>query len=637
MYIRILLFLFLASGSGAAIAQQKLQLIPAEPQRGEKLTIRYDPSAPGAKIPASADTVEMVFTYSNFYEYPWRIPMSKNGRYYEFSFVVPHYATFATFYLQSGTVKDQPASDKHFAIPVYKDGRRIENSYLYEQYSLQSQMGKVPELEAKKAELLEQELKEYPDNYEAKLRLLNYKMATGNDADKQRYREEARKVIADKFYEYPGKAGYMNKTTMGYLIIGENSRLDSIRKVVRRDFPESEVGYGMRISEIAQEEDTAVMARKMELLLRNERADNKAFFSEAHDRLFRHYASLKQKDKALYHLENIKKDFTPYTPEILKEQSEILLNAGIALDKALKLARHALVLSDTFEVGLTRHFPETGHIPSFVSREERKASTLKNTGIMKSVIALILNKQGFEQDAAANMAEALQLSEDPELLANAGKFYSETKQHDKAFAVYKKIMLQVPEDTVSLARMQDSYLNMGRSKDQWTGELDALNTHWKNEMLEELRKEIITEDAPDFVPALVDLSGKPVSKSILNNKVVVVNFWATWCVPCMKEMPYMQNAYTRYAGNKNVQFMVVNSGSNNSLDDARGWSGNKTYNFPVFYNKDRTIGTKFGFNVIPATYILDQEGKVRFEIIGFEGPVIQRKVEVAIDMLLNGA
>ena len=89
-------------------------------------------------------------------------------------------------------------------------------------------------------------------------------MATGNDADKQRYREEARKVIADKFYEYPGKAGYMNKTTMGYLIIGENSRLDSIRKVVRRDFPESEVGYGMRISEIAQEEDTAVMARKME-------------------------------------------------------------------------------------------------------------------------------------------------------------------------------------------------------------------------------------------------------------------------------------------------------------------------------------------------------------------------------------
>ena len=71
-------------------------------------------------------------------------------------------------------MKDQPASEKHFAIPVYKHGRRIENSYLYEQYSLQSQMGKVPELEAKKAELLKQELKEYPDNYEAKLRLLNY-------------------------------------------------------------------------------------------------------------------------------------------------------------------------------------------------------------------------------------------------------------------------------------------------------------------------------------------------------------------------------------------------------------------------------------------------------------------------------
>ena len=82
--------------------------------------------------------------------------------------------------------------------------------------------------------------------------------------------------------------------------------------------------------------------------------------------------------------------------------------------------------------------------------------------------------------------------------------------------------------------------------------------------------------------------------------------------------------------------MIINSGSNNSLQDAQGWSGNKTYDFPVFYNKDRTIGTKFGFNVIPATYIFDRKGNIRFKIIGFEGAAIQRKVEVAIDMLLAG-
>ena len=627
------LLLLLFTASAGIEAQEKLQTIPAQPERGKKVTIRYNPAAPGSTIAPSSQTVEMVFTYSNLYEFPWRIPMHKKGDVWEFSFVVPRYATYATFYLQSGDAKDMPAANKHFEFAVYDQGKRVQNGYLYENYSLQAQIGKAPDLEERKAALLEKELQLYPDNYEAKLRLLNYKIAKADAGSKENLRNEARSIIAAKFMENPGNMGLMNKTTMGYLIIGENSRLDSIRKVVSEKFPETEVGYSQKISEISQETDSIKMAAQLHELLKKENAENYRFFSSAHERLFRHYAARKETEKALFHLGKMNADFTPYTPEELKERAEVLLNAEIALEKALQLAKHSLTLADTFPVGIIRHFPETGHIPSYVSPEARKEATAKATANLKSIISLIRMKQGFEDEAESAMEEALALSSDVETLANAGKFYWQTNRYDKAFQAYKSIMMKVPEDTFALSNMKKSYISKNNSSSGWDAQMEELNSHWRKEMTAQLQKEIINLPTPDFLKSIVDIKGKPVRADLIKNKIVIVDFWATWCVPCMKEMPYVDNAFQKYKNNKDVLFMIVNSGSNNTLKDAQGWWGNEKYNFPVFYNSDRNIGQKFGFNVIPATYIIDKKGNIRFKTIGFEGPVIQRKIEGAIEML----
>ena len=101
----------------------------------------------------------------------------------------------------------------------------------------------------------------------------------------------------------------------------------------------------------------------------------------------------------------------------------------------------------------------------------------------------------------------------------------------------------------------------------------------------------------------------------------------------MKEMPYMQLAYNKYKNDPNVVFMIVNSGSNNELSDAQNWWGNKRYDFPVYYNKDRSIGQKLDFNVIPATYVIDKNYKMRFKTIGFEGPIIAHKIPASIELL----
>lgn len=629
------LLLLLLAAPAQGFSQSRVEIIPAYPERGKKVTIRYDPQAAGATIPPEAKELTMVLTQSNFYEFPLKMALQKKGQFWETSFMVPPYAIYATFYLQSGEWKDQPSAKMHYELNFYEGKSKVKGSYLHKGYSLAVQRGKYPDLEKDKALLFEEELKYYPDNYEARLRLLTYKMTLANEVEKEQLKAEAMAVIAAKFNEVPGEMGHMNTTTMGYLIIGENSLLDSIRNVVKQDYPETEAGYSLRIGDILRGDDSTVMISQLQHLLEKETPANSKFFGEAHEQLFKLYAIRKDEQKTLYHLGKLNGPFTPYTPTNLKEQAEILLKNDIALPAALKLANYALVLADTVPVGLIRHFPETGYLPSYVTREARAASTQKFTANMKSIIGLINNKLGFQEQAATLIQEALTASADVETLTNAGSFYLQTGLYSKAFSAYKQIMLQKPEDTAALANMERNFMLLNNANGSWKAQMEELNAHWKNEMLTELKKEIINIKTPDFLKSVVDLKGRPVSAKFIKNKIVVLNFWATWCVPCMKEMPYVQNAYDKFKGRNDVVFMIVNSGAKNSLQDAQNWFGNKRYSFPVFYNTDRAIGEKLGFNVIPATYIIDKKGNTRFKTIGFEGPVVQRQIEVSIDMLLQ--
>src|SRR5215218_5282429 len=104
-YIACLLFLF-AGQSGSA---QELKLSPEFPERGQKVTISFTPASGSEQINDKDTAVTMVFTFSNLYDVPYRLPMVKNGGRWEVSFTLARYATYATFTLESGTKVQQPA------------------------------------------------------------------------------------------------------------------------------------------------------------------------------------------------------------------------------------------------------------------------------------------------------------------------------------------------------------------------------------------------------------------------------------------------------------------------------------------------------------------------------------------------
>ena len=594
----LLLLLLLAVWTvNETYAQQRVTISPAYPERGQTVTITYDPTAAGAGIPANAAPVTLVFSYSNFYNQAWRMNMQRAGEKWTTSFVLPNYATFATFYLESGEAIDKPAADRHYEVGVYKNKIPVEDMLLYKAYSLTAQMGKSPLLADKQAALYKEELTRYPNNYEAKLRLLTYKInKAGTTKEKEQFRAQAQQVIADKFNSAPTNAGNMNKVTMGYLIIGENTRLDSIRRVAMERYPDSDLGRDIMTGIVSKGKDTARQIVFFENELKKETPEHRESFADMHEILFRYYAVKKDSNKALYHarfLTTAKEN--PYQLLTWQSIAQTLLDNNVTLDSARWYAQRSLDSIYRYPVGVIRYFPETGYIYPYVDDSTRQAVQNKGSRHLHSILGLIAMKQRLFAEADKQMEQAVDYYADKETLDNAAGYYQQT----------------------------------GNS-----GKLAELAQFRKKMLLEKVRKQRINKPAPPL-NTFVDLKGKPVSLESLKGKIVVIDFWATWCVPCMQEMPYLQKLYDRYKQHPDIVFMIINSGAKNSLADAQGWSGNKKYTFPVYYNTDPAVGDKFRFTIIPASYLINKAGNIIFSNIGFEGPEVEEKLQQQIEILLQ--
>ena len=121
-------------------------------------------------------------------------------------------------------------------------------------------------------------------------------------------------------------------------------------------------------------------------------------------------------------------------------------------------------------------------------------------------------------------------------------------------------------------------------------------------------------EAPDFAAA--DLGGRQVSLAgFRGREVVVLDFWATWCGPCLLAMPGLQEVHEEFGG-RGVEILAVNLGEDR--EHVEGFLEENGYTFPVVADEDRDIGRLFGVRGIPAQVVLDREGRVASVEIGYD-------------------
>jgi len=116
---------------------------------------------------------------------------------------------------------------------------------------------------------------------------------------------------------------------------------------------------------------------------------------------------------------------------------------------------------------------------------------------------------------------------------------------------------------------------------------------------------IINSKAPDIT--LKDLNGKTVSLSAVKGKVVLLNFFATWCPPCRAEMPALNKLYHALKP-RGLEIIAVST--DRSINDIKDFLGKNRVDFPILFDADRIAAKQYRVFSMPTTFLIDRNGMI---------------------------
>jgi peroxiredoxin len=125
------------------------------------------------------------------------------------------------------------------------------------------------------------------------------------------------------------------------------------------------------------------------------------------------------------------------------------------------------------------------------------------------------------------------------------------------------------------------------------------------------RPEAGPDKAADFV--LPDPAGKNVMLSAYRGKVVLLNFWASWCPPCRAEMPSLQKLHDLL---KDKKFVLLAAAEDQDTKQAVSFVRSNQYSFTVLLDPQGRAAQLYGVAAYPTTYVIDKKGRIRHRVVG---------------------
>ncbi|MBN1364430.1 MAG: TlpA family protein disulfide reductase [Syntrophaceae bacterium] len=137
------------------------------------------------------------------------------------------------------------------------------------------------------------------------------------------------------------------------------------------------------------------------------------------------------------------------------------------------------------------------------------------------------------------------------------------------------------------------------------------------------------QQVPEF---LIDQNGTSFNISDFRGSVVLINFFATWCGPCLREMPFLQKEVWEKFNDKN-NFKMLAIGRGHDFAEVAAFKESKGLGFPVYGDKNKSIYEKFATGYIPRNYILDTSGKIVYASVGFSEAEFSKMVDILERMI----
>jgi peroxiredoxin len=147
----------------------------------------------------------------------------------------------------------------------------------------------------------------------------------------------------------------------------------------------------------------------------------------------------------------------------------------------------------------------------------------------------------------------------------------------------------------------------------WLPTVDANRASLVAERASRSSQTQVDQAAPDF--AVTTTEGQRFRLKDLEGRVVLVNFFATWCVPCRKELPHLQSMWEEFGGEGDFRMIVV--GREETLETVKKFKEEQRFGFPMAPDAEASVFKLYATDSIPRTYLLDRSGVIVFQSVGY--------------------
>lgn len=621
--------IFLIVFQTAAAAQDAVTISPAKPTAGDRLIVTYHTDAPGAAI-TDPDSLNLVFGYSTFYKQPDELSMNQEGTAWSVSWDVPDYAKFASFYFKDGNLADKGPGGHYYEIFVYEDDKVVEGAYKRKIFSLRERYENQKKADSVRAELYQKQLADKPEDFLVRLKLLKTKMSL-HESRADQLEKDAYKLITEKLQQSPSSET-LQKVVTAYRIMGDKAKSDSVKKIVTKEYPTSPLAIRTLYSKAREMDNPDEKLKALQKVIQN--TENDRYRTQSYEEIFYLYQEEGNVQRMAWYAEQVEESPWPWKARQLNGLANAFIEQGDSLELALDYAKKASRAVPEEMVGPVRITDEGQFISSYV---EDTVATRKRDEIKSDILAtfgLIHIKRKQYDTAGGYLKKAMQLEETEAAKQNLAQLYMKTNRPEKAFDIYWDLLMEEPVNKDYKKKLKQAYIDFNGSEKGFKNETAKLDERWKKEMVRKYNDERLDKEAPSL-SSITDLEGHSLDPTSLENKVVVIDLWATWCGPCLSAFPYLQKVYEKYEDNPEVKFIVLNSGWGNTIKDARKWKKKVDYTFPLYYDEGSEVTEAFGVRGIPTTFILGEGGNIQFKKTGFRGPTMERKLKLKIEMLLD--